>query len=102
MTTQDVIAKVEAIGQSFAVVMKEHGIGSVHMMPAESTELPVKQFVEVCEHFNTQPSVSIWPTAWVKTGEVSVYIRCERVDLPEVKSDALAKLRELVTTANAA
>ena len=102
MTTQDVIAKVEAIGQSFAVVMKEHGVRSLHLMTDDNAELPVQQFIEVCEHFNTQPSVSIWPTAWVKTGEVSVYIRCERVDLPEVKSDALSKLRELVPTANAA
>lgn len=102
MTTQDVIAKVEAIGQAFAVVMKEHGVRSLHLMTDDNTELPVQQFIEVCEHFNTQPSVSRWPTAWVKCEGVEVYIRCEKVDVPEVQMDALSQLRELVPTANAA
>lgn len=102
MTTQDVIAKVEAIGQSFAVVMKEHGMTSVCATPSDLRDIPLPVFVEVCEHYKSEPNIGQWPTAWIAVNGMSLYVQCEHVNAAPVKMDALTKLRELVTTAKAA
>ena len=102
MTTQDVIAKVEAIGQSFGTAMKEHGVSSISAASANMRDIPLPVFIELCEHYKAEPSVGEWPTAWINVNGLNIYVQCEHVNAAPAKSDALSRLRELVPTANAA
>lgn len=102
MTTQDVIAKVEAIGQAFSNAMQEHGVTGISTASAGLDNLPLPVFIEVCEHYGVQPSNGTWPSTWIKSNGVSLYVQCERIGAVAEKVDTLSKLRELVPTANAA
>jgi len=94
METQELITKIEAICRPFNEAGEAQNAFSVNVLLNDSAlaQVPIRQFIELCEHYDRDPSGTKWPTAWVTVGLVSVYIKCEELEAP-AKSTALQELR---------
>lgn len=101
METNDYIQKIDAVLDDMQRIAEKHelsywngtGMGWIQ-------NIPVRQFVELCDHYGIKPGLAGDDTAWPKRGNVCLAIVCERV-LPAA-SDPLEKLRRIATQTSAA
>lgn len=100
MTTQDLIAKIDRYAAVFEPLMKPNNLPHMHLMPTDLKDIPAQQFLELCEHYKSDPFVSALPTVWLKVGALEVYVSCEYIgDASPKKSDALEELRSIINPA---
>ena len=90
------IAAIDAIMAPVAEATKGMDLFSLNILPnnKELKDLPLSQFIELCEHYQTEPSVGRYPNAWLKSGFISIHITCEKVEVDK-PVEGIALLRKI-------
>lgn len=98
METKELIASIEHLAKDMAQLCEFHGIRHTSLMPSFMDKVDPLVFVEVCEHYGVQPSISEWPSAWIEKGCSNIYMTSDKVASlhSEKPKDTLAKLREAI------
>lgn len=99
MGTEERIKKIEELAAVFEPLLEPNGLKFLHLMPEGPVfnGVPPQQFVEICEHFSSVPSVSSHPTTWVKVGVIEIFIKSAEVNIPKLdRNSALQGLKQLV------
>lgn len=98
METKDYIDRIEALRTDLDILRAKHGIKTITILTGEHLgEVPVRQFVELCDHYGVVPTDSIYPSGWTRHDGVSICFDCERnVTARPDPASVLDRLRALV------
>lgn len=104
METKELIAKIEALKTFTQDMQAVHDTKLTLVRPAWLSDLPVAQFVELCDAYEHDAVTSSqWPSTWLQFGGMQMAMTCVRMDLPKPQPvDYIETLRALVTTNTAA
>jgi hypothetical protein len=104
METNELIAKIEALKVYAEEMQAKHDTKLALLRPKWLENLPVAQFVELCDTFPHDPvSANVYPSTWLMAGATQLSISCERIDLAKPAAvDFVEVLREMGKTTSAA
>lgn len=95
MTTQEIIDRIDTMAQTFTAMLEPNDLPRMILSPRFLSELPRKQFLEVCEHYSCDDiSLGRWPIAWVSIANILLRVECERIEdvMPKKNIDDLRAL----------
>lgn len=104
METKEIIERIEALVDFAKNALEQHGSQLALVRPSWLQDLPIAQFVEVCEAYpHDDVSRASYPSTWLLFGKMQLSITCERVDLLKInRGDFIEELRAMTPNAAAA
>ena len=104
METKELIAKIEALKVYAEEMQSTHDTRLALLRPKWLENLPVAQFVELCDTYpHDAVSSSQWPSTWLQFDGMQMAMTCERLDLPKpAPVDHIETLRSIATQSSAA